>query len=409
MKTWLPFEGVTALRFLKEGRMQTVAIVSGVAIGVGVIVFMSAMLASLQSNFVKRVLMSMAHIQVLPPEEEAHALRVAEPGIVYASIRQRPTQRLRSIDQWQTLTAALQRRTDVAVVTPTVSAAAIAVRGAASRSIALTGINAEEYFRIVKIPEFITQGEPRLRSDDIMIGSELARQLGVSAGDKLSVVAAGAATRSLTISAIFDLGNKGANERSTYVALRTAQSLANLSGGVTSIDLTVFDLYAAESIAQAVRASTGVKAESWIATNAQLFSTLSAQEMSFTTIQGFVGLSVAFGVASVLIVSVIQRSQDIGILRAMGATQPQILRVFLLQGAVLGGAGAAVGSGLGIAALAVFHRLVRLEDGSELFALTVRPSLFVWTIALATVTGIIAASFPAITAARLDPVDAIRG
>lgn len=409
MRTWLPFEGVTALRFLREGRMQTLAIVSGVAVGVGVIVFMSAMLASLQGNFVTRVLMSMAHIQVLPLEEEAHALRVASPGVIFANVIQRPTQRLRSIDQWQTLTAALQRRTDVAVVAPTVSAAAIAVRGAASRSIALTGIDPDDYFRIVKIPEYITQGETRLRSDDIIIGNELARQLGVAVGDKLSVVAAGAATRSLTVSGIFDLGNKGANERSTYVALRTAQSLANLSGGVTSIDVTVRDLYAAEAIAESIRASTGVKAESWIATNAQLFSTLSAQEMSFTTIQGFVALSVAFGVASVLIVSVIQRSQDIGILRAMGATQPQILRVFLLQGAVLGGAGATVGSALGIASLAVFHRLVRLKDGSELFPLTVSPSLFVWSIALATVTGVIAASFPAIVAARLDPVDAIRG
>jgi lipoprotein-releasing system permease protein len=136
---------------------------------------------------------------------------------------------------------------------------------------------------------------------------------------------------------------------------------------------------------------------------------LSAQEMSFTTIQGFVALSVAFGVASVLIVSVIQRSQDIGILRAMGATQSQMLRVFLLQGGILGGLGSVAGSSLGIAALAVFHALVRLDDGSELFPLTVRASLFVWSILLATVTGIVAAALPAVTAARLDPVDAIRG
>ena len=388
--------------------MQTIAIVSGVAIGVGVIVFMSAMLSSLQRNFVTRVLMSQAHIAILPPEEVARPLRSRDAGVVYASQVQRPTQRLRSIDQWQGIVELVRRRGDVVTVTPTVSTAALAVRGDASRSISLTGIEDADYFQIVKIPAYVTQGVSTLTSDDILIGSELARQLGVAVGDKLNVVAASAVTRRLTVTGIFDLGNKGANERSTFVALRTAQSLAGLDGGVTSIDITVTDLYAAEVIAQSVSASAGVKAESWIVTNAQMFSTLSAQEMSFTTIQAFVALSVAFGVASVLIVSVIQRSQDIGILRAMGATQLQMLRVFLLQGGVLGGAGAAAGAALGVGALAIFHALVRLQDGSELFPLTVTASLFVWSIALAIVTGVLAAALPAISAARLNPVDAIR-
>jgi lipoprotein-releasing system permease protein len=409
MKKWVPFECITALRFLREGRMQTAAIISGVAIGVGVIVFMSAMLTSLQGNFIKRVLMSQAHIQILPPEEVARPLRALARGVIYANVVQKPTQRLRSIDQWQSITTQLRHRSDIVAVAPTVSASALAIRGNASRSISLTGIDPDVYFKIVRIPEYITLGAPQLMTDDIIIGSELARELGVTVGDKVNVVAASATTRSLTVSAIFDLGNKGANERSTFVTLRTAQSLANLNGGVTSIDMTVNDLYAADVIAKAVTASTGVLAESWITTNAQLFSTLSAQEMSFTTIRVFVGLSVAFGVASVLIVSVIQRSQDIGILRAMGATQWQMLRVFLLQGGVLGGAGSIAGSALGVSALAFFHRVVRLEDGSELFPLTVTSSLFVWSILLATITGVLAAALPAITAARLDPVDAIRG
>lgn len=409
MKPWLPFEVVTALRFLREGRMQTLAIISGVAIGVGVIVFMSAMLTSLQGNFITRVLMSSAHIQILPPEEVTRALRPDTSGVRYARIVQQPAQRLRSIDQWQTIVAQLRRRTDIVTVTPTVSAAALAVRGNASRSIALTGIEPDDYFRIVKLPQYITHGGAALSSDDVLIGQELAHDLGVALGDKLNVVAASATPRALTVSGIFDLGNKGANQRSTFVSLRTAQALANLNGGVTSIDMTVPDLYAADVVARAVSASTGVLAESWITSNAQLFSTLSAQEMSFTTIRVFVGLSVAFGVASVLIVSVIQRSQDIGILRAMGATQAQILRVFLLQGGVLGGLGAVVGSALGVAALAFFHAVVRLQDGSELFPLTVTPALFGWSLLLATATGVVAAALPALTAARLDPVDAIRG
>ena len=65
---WMPFEWLVALRFLREGRVQTIFIIGGVAIGVGVIVFMSALLSGLQSNFVKRVLTGQAHIQLLPPQ-----------------------------------------------------------------------------------------------------------------------------------------------------------------------------------------------------------------------------------------------------------------------------------------------------------------------------------------------------
>ncbi|WP_439644043.1 ABC transporter permease [Gemmatimonas sp.] len=409
MIAWLPFEGVTAIRFLREGRMQSAAILSGVAIGVGVIVFMSTMLTSLQGNFITRVLMSSAHIQILPPDEVTRPLRADSSSIVYARVVQPSTQRLRSIDQWQTVMTQLRARSDIVVATPTVSAAALAVHGNVSRSIALSGIEPEAYFRIVKIPQYVTAGAATLMGDGLLIGSELAHDLGVSVGDQVNVLAASATPRALTVSGIFDLGNKGANQRSTYVTLRTAQALADLEGGVTSIDMTVADLYAARTVADAVTASTGVHAESWMTTNAQLFSTLSAQEMSFATIEAFVGLSVAFGVASVLIVSVIQRSQDIGILRAMGATQGQILRVFLLQGSLLGGIGSMIGTVLGVGALWCFHALVRLQDGSALFPVVVKPAMFGWVVCLATVTGFVAAALPALKAARLDPVEAIHG
>jgi lipoprotein-releasing system permease protein len=110
MNRWAPFEWITAIRFLKEGRMQTVFIITGISIGVAVIVFMSVMLTSLQSNFVRRVLTSQPHIQIIPPDEVARALRPVEAGLSLATTIQRPTQRLRSIDQWQSVTAQLIQR-----------------------------------------------------------------------------------------------------------------------------------------------------------------------------------------------------------------------------------------------------------------------------------------------------------
>lgn len=408
MRRWLPFGWIAALRFLAEGRMQTAFILSGIAIGVGVIVFMSAMLAGLQANFIKRVLTSQSQIQLLPPDEVARPLRHGT-GVVEAAIVQRPTQRILSIDQWQAIRAAMRARPDVVIVAPTASGSMLAVRGDASRSITLTGMEPEQYFQIVRISDYIVVGELRLGTDDILIGIELAKDLGATVGDKINVTSAEAGSRILTITGIFDLGNKGANERNTYVALRTAQSLLNLIGGATTIDLTVADIYAAETIAQDIESTLPVQAESWIATNAQFFTAVRAQQNSNTLIRLFVALSVAFGIAAVLIVSVIQRSKDIGILRAMGTSRRQILQIFLIQGGVLGFFGSLVGSVLGAGALVLWHNLARQVDGTELFPLMLEPGLFIAAAAIATLTGVAAGVAPAVRAANLDPVEAIRG
>jgi lipoprotein-releasing system permease protein len=409
MNSWTPFEWTAAIRFLKEGRMQTAFIIIGIAIGVAVIVFMSALLTSLQSNFISRVLTSQPHIQIIPQDEVARPLRLALPGFVVLQVEQRPAQRLRSIDQWQSINRQLLQRNDITDVSATISTSALAIRGDTTQSISLTGIDADSYFRIVKIQDYLTLGTVVLDSESIIIGTELAKNLGVTVGDRFNVTGANNAARVLTVSGIFDLGNKGANGRTAFVALRTAQTLANLAGGVTSINVNVQDAYGAEIIAQSIEASTGNKVESWIKTNADFFVAVNTQETSFGIIEGFVGLSVAFGIASVMVVSVIQRSKEIGILRAMGTSQKQILTVFLLQGGVLGFFGSLAGSALGGAAFVIFHTVVRQADGKEIFPFVLQPSLFVIAILLAITTGVAAAAMPAFRAAKLDPVVAMRG
>ncbi len=413
---WAPFEWIVALRFLREGRMQTAFIVTGVAIGVGVIVFMSALLSGLQANFIRRVLTAQPHIQLLPPKEIARPQR--DPGqardradarVAHGVIVQPPFQRVKSIDQWQAIAAQIRAMPEVVVVSPEATGSALAVRGSASRSISTIGIEPERYFRIVSIPEKIVRGTTRLGTSDILVGTELASELGIGVGDKLRVSSALGASNTLTVTGIFDLGSKGANQRTTYVALHTAQSLLGLPGGVTGLNVTVRDVYAAERIAQRITASTGVEADSWIRTNAQFFTAINAQQTSNTVIRVFVALSVAFGIASVLVVSVVQRSREIGILRAMGISQGRILRVFLLQGGLLGLSGSFAGSALGALALALWRQFARNADGTPLFPLAFDPWLFAAALVLATLTGLGAAVAPALRAARLDPVVAIRG
>lgn len=408
MKSYLPFEWITAVRFLREGRLQTLFIAAGIAIGVGVIVFMSAMLAGLQANLVKRILTSQPQIQLIAPDQIPRALLGGGGAIEDATI-QRPAQRVLSLDQWPKVVSELRAMPEVKEVSPTMSGSALAVRGDASRAISVTGIEPNTYFHIVKVPDYIISGESRLGSEDIIIGLDLANNLGAKVGDKINVSAASGSSRTLTIAGLLDFGNKGANQRTAFVALRTAQSLLGMIGGVTSIDLTIQNVYDAEKMAQEIQSTYPVEADSWIKTNAQFFFAVHAQETSNTVIRVFVGLSVAMGIAAVLVVSVIQRSKDIGILRAMGTSRGQIMRVFLLQGGFLGLAGSVVGMAMGAGALIYWHSVLRLADGSEAFPLILRMSLFIAAAVIATATGVIAAMAPALRAAKLDPVVAIRG
>ena len=407
MNRWLPFEWVVASRFLREGRVQTASIIGGVAIGVGVIVFMSALLSGLQANFIRRVLSAQPHIQLLPAKQVARVLGAGSGTLEDATV-QAPLQRVTSIDQWQAIAAQIRAMPEVRVVSPTAGGSALVARGDASRAITVGGIEPEQYYRIVDVPGKIVRGNARLTATDILIGTELASDLGVQVGDKLRVTAANGGSNVLTISGIFDLGSKGPNQRTTYVALHTAQSLLGLPGGVSTLDVTIDDVYAAEEVARRITAATGVEADSWIATNAQFFSAVNAQVTANTTIRFFVGLSVAFGIASVLFVSVVQKRREIGILRAMGVSRAQVMRVFLLQGGLLGLAGSMVGSAFGAGALLLWRRFAIGADGLPIVPVTFEAPLFVLALVLASLAGLLAAAAPAVRAARLDPVVAIR-
>jgi lipoprotein-releasing system permease protein len=407
MNNWLPFEWIAARRFLREGRMQTLFIIVGVSIGVGVIIFMSAALAGQQANLIRRVLSAQAHIVLLPPLEVARPLRF--PEVAEAAIVQRPYQRVRSIDQWQKIIVEVGRMRAVTAVSPMASGPVLAVRGDATRAVSVLGVDPNLYYRIIPLPDKIVKGTANLTSENIIVGTELASDLGVTVGEKLRVTVASGRAATLTIAGIVDLGGKGVNQRNTYVALHTAQALLGLIGGVSSIEVTVGDIYAAEDVAQAIAAATGVEADSWIMTNAQFYTAINAQIVGNTILRICVGLAIAFGIAAVLVVSVMQKSKEIGILRAMGTSQGQIMRVFLLEGAVLGLAGSVFGSALAAGAILAWEAFVKNPDGTPLFPLEMDPRLFVASAILATLTGLAAAVAPARRGARLDPVVAIRG
>jgi lipoprotein-releasing system permease protein len=319
------------------------------------------------------------------------------------------SQQLRSVDQWQKVRSEVARFPGVVAVTPVAAGPGFARRGEATKTVTITGIEPETYFDVIALPEKIVAGRDDVGPLDIVIGIELAKDLGTAVGDKLALTSGAGVASTLTVIGIFDFGNKGVNQRNVYVALRTAQNLLDLVGGASSLEVKVRDPFAAEDIAQALRADHDLEVDSWIRTNAQFFSAMAAQILANTLIRLFVGLTVALGISSVLVVSVVQKSKEIGILRAMGTSRAQVLRVFLLQGGCMGLTGALAGSLLAWGFLLLWRQVALNPDGTPMFIVVIEPALFAIACVAATVVGLFAAVVPARSAARLDPAVAIRG
>lgn len=395
-------EWTIAVRFLREGKTQSTLILTGIAVGVAVIVFLTALITGLQGNVIKRTLGTQAHIKVQPTEESNRILPPA-PGSAQLLLESKRAQRLRPINNWQQVRDVLDTMPGVTAVSPLISGPAFARRGAALESVALVGIDARRYLRIIPVEDDIVAGVFRIGAGDTVIGKQLATDLGMRVGDKLRLDGGQGRESVVNVAGIFELGVRELDARYVYLDMKQAQSLLNLPGAATIIDVTVDDIFDAQAIALRIARLTGLKAESWMETNSQLMNALRSQSLSTQMISVFVALSVALGIASVLSVSVVQRTREIGILRAMGTTRQQMLGVFLVQGALFGLAGSLLGAVAGYGLVSAFNTF-----GPKLFYIPVDPWLPVAATALATVTGTLSAAVPAHRAASLDPVEAIR-
>ncbi len=403
----LGFERRVAIRFLREGRMQTLLIIVGVAAGVAVVAYISALISGLQRNTLDKTLGAQAHVTLSAPDDVVLAARAAAAGTTALTQTQPRAQRPRSIANWQALVPILEAMPAVAAVSPMVAGAGLAVRGEASKSIALMGVELDRYDRIVSLRSKVVEGTARLEPGEGVIGRELAADLGVRVGDRVGLIT-GSVTDSFRVTALVDLGVRELNRRTVIVPLRTAQSLIGLPGGATGLDLALTDVWAAQTLASDLSRRLPYKVESWQEANAQLVSALNAQSVSTTLIRAVVLVVVVLGIASVLVVSVVQKRREIGILRAIGATRAQILRVFLLQGAIVGALGSGLGVLLAMLLIRAFITFVRGADGLPLFNITLEPAQALQVAAIATLCGVLAAIAPARRAAALDPAQAIR-
>jgi len=401
------FELTVAVRFLREGRFQSLLIIFGVAAGVAVVAYISALVTGLQQNTLNKTLGAQAHVVITPLDERVTpVLPRAVDERPFSDLQPR-AQRLRNLSNWPLVVARLERQPGVAAVSPLVAGSGLAQRGEATRAVTVAGVEIERYARVVGLASKRVAGSLQLAPGDTIAGITLASDLGVRVGDRITL-STGPRSEVLRITGLVDLGVRELNRRTLLVPLRTGQTLFDLPGGATQIDITLDDVWAAQDLARSLAQQLPYKVESWQDTNSQLVSALNAQSVSTTIIRGVVMMVVVLGIASVLVVSVVQKQREIGILRAMGATRGQVLRVFLLQGALVGAIGSALGVVLAMALVFLFTRVVRGPDGAPLFDITLPPALAAQVALVAAVAGVLAAVAPARRASRMDPAQAMR-
>ena len=304
------FEFIVALRFLREGRMQTALIIGGAAVGVGVIYFITAILTGVQGDLIRRVTGSQPHVVVKPLDEIAVPLIAPTDSAPRAASVQARPQRLTTIDGWPALLQRAEASPGVLAVAPVASGGALAVKGDSTRSVIITGTDLHRYLRVVRLDDKVVQGALRLEAGDALIGIDLAKDLGALPGDRFRVQSSDGRGEVFQIRALLDMGSRDLNRRTVYIALRPAQSLLNISGRITSIDVGARDFMQAAEVAARLRALTGLQAESWTQTNAQVFTALGNQTIMTRLIRLFVAIVVVLGIASVLVVSVVQKRKE---------------------------------------------------------------------------------------------------
>ncbi|HEY0919555.1 ABC transporter permease [Devosia sp.] len=400
----MPYGLKIALRYLTAGKAQTGLLIAGVAVGVFVFVFISALIGGLGLFLVQRTVGDIAHVSVEAPDREAGLLLPGGEGRILLAEQRAATRReqLRTAAAFLPLIEALP---GVRAVSPQIVGNGFLVRGQQRAPVGVTGVEADKVSAIADIGGHLVAGSAALTNTTVLIGSTLARDIGVEVGQVVGLLSDRDIERPLLVGGIFELGLEALDSRAAFVSLAAARTLFELPQGISRIEIKLDDLDAADAYAARIAADTGLAATPWTAGNAQLLSGLRAQENSSNLIKAFALISIVIGVASALLLSTYRRRSEIGIMRAMGASRSFVVAVFVIQGALIGILGGLAGAGLGYLLLAPFPPPDLATAGD--LPIDVRQGAYGLAIGLTALGAILASILPARAAARVDPVTVI--
>lgn len=400
------FNLAVAIRFLREGRGQTALILFGITMGIAVQVFLNSLIVGLQASLVDQTVGKSPHITASMPDLVPESSYVSPDGRTALSRIVTNQGNVKPIRDWPPIAAQLEKLGAFKIVNPVARGSGFILQGEKSLPVVLQGFDPDKADRLYDIRRRMTAGRYEVGGNKVLIGRNLAAKLRIGIGSPLRITVPSGTTDQFTVEGLFDLQSQPVNETWVILSLSRAQILFGLDQGLTELELQVPDPFAAEKWAADVRAVfPALKWLSWQETNAQLLGALQAQGSSSYIIQLFVLLSVTLGIASVLAVSVVQKSRQIGILKALGALTRNLSRIFIIQGAILGFSGSLLGSLAGWGLIRIFQAV---SARSSSFPIPVEFGAIGLSVAIATISGTLAAFLPARRAARLNPIEVIR-
>ncbi|KAF5050733.1 Lipoprotein-releasing system transmembrane protein LolE [anaerobic digester metagenome] len=376
-----------ALRFLKSSKGQTLLIALGIAIGVSVQIFIGSLIQGLQIDLVDTTIGRQPQVTLASNTDD------------------------KLIENYQPiLDDVAANYPGVKHVSPAADGPALFTIDEENYSVLVRGLSFEQADGIYQIASSLKEGSLPVQADEVMIGLDLAKETGLAIGDTVEVLVGSPEKSTMKITGLFDLGVSSLNKSWVLTTLATAQNLFDYGDRLTGIEMQVEDVFAADTIAQSIQKNQRetIETENWKDQNASLLSGLNGQSVSSLMIQVFVMISVLLGIASVLAITVVQKSRQIGILKAMGIQDGSASRIFLFQGLMLGLAGAILGILLGLGLAYAFTRFAVNPDGTPVVPLFIDPRFIALSAGFAVLVSTLAALIPARKSSQLNPIEVIR-
>lgn len=404
------FEAFLAWRYVLTSRGQTALTVAAVAAAVCLIIVFNSLLMGVQQRIVTDLIGSIAHITVRMPDPDPQPLQDS-PQASYATTTRKNFKTRSDLRRPEVLEEILSSYPFVKVAASSVGGQAFLIRGVRQFGVTVRGANPLKQELISNLEANMVSGRwLDIGPNDLVIGTKLAEDTGLSLGDMVTLITSEQIQKTFRIAGTFHTGQNVVDGGTVFCTLAAAQQAFATRKDANSILIKLDDPWAAERVAHQITDSLGLKAESWITEQAQFVNAMTAQDGVRMLINVFSLAAASFGIASVLIVSVFQRSRQIGILKSMGASDAQILRVFTLQGFFVSILGSSVGAvfsyGL-IRFLGTFKQVARVGKSDNLFPTVMDANVFVIAILAAILATQIASLLPAYRASRTNPVEVI--
>jgi len=412
-----------ALRHLRSRRRQTLLAVLGIVVGGGIFALMLAITGGQEGFLRERLIDISPHILLTSQRlEPVTARNLLKRDKITVELRDNlpPAQR-RELKPYTELLARVERSSPlVQAVAPYVQMQGVFRRGTRYQTVTVRGVEPEREKNIARLAATIRIGSLQSLGhtpNGVVVGSGLARKLLVREGDDLQFVTPSGDIRALKVVAVFTSGVASFDDRRGYINLALAQSLRGMQGNaVDGLSVQVRELGRMGEVKDILQRVTGYRAETWEETNTQILEFQARQRITSRLLVIFVFITAAFGIANTMVAIVLQKKQDIAVMKSFGVSRGGVVKIFMLEGIIIGAVGGllAVGAGYGLARL--FGNLDLVPSGNDTayirfdrFPVSLDPAIFLLTLGLSMVMAVVASILPARRAARVIPVRIIRG